>query len=565
MAAKRYGSIASMRYCCFLFCWSMLLLTIVCVFNGPQNHNLPTYDYTTDAQGAAAPYSTTGKSAADSGSGRGKSPSGYEVVPDPNHSATGWDERFMEMVRSVEKQVPSLPFDFWQRQHLKGDIYREGQCANLPSLLELQYSNEYWQTQRTSNGTFELFGAYLDNRKTIPGGDQFVRLLGMVDRVNISTQMHCQLWYDDIEASYVVPVHSYNYVWNKDFGGVSDTEYQPYLISCRLPTEMRNTVPAAVSLVENKCDRATNALRVIYNKPVSPQNRRKFVVCVKALDFLHEDQSVRLVEWIELISLLGADKIVFYELEVHPNIRRVLDHYQQEGRVDVVRDKLPGGKPTLPELQHIYIRDRKTQKRQHEVIGYNDCLYKYMYHYEYVVLLDIDEVIMPTNNIFDWPQLAGVLLEKGEAKANSSNTLSSFEFRNSYFLDEFYSSGQRKPRAAVSNTDVPEFLHMLRHTSRSKEYSAQGSYVKCFYRTNHVLTLHNHFAIECVEGPCYTSYVDVNEGQLQHYRRDCKSTGKENCAIADEFVEDQTINRFKTKLINRSLSTLLRLQLIRAA
>jgi len=42
---------------------------------------------------------------------------------------------------------------------------------------------------------------------------------------------------------------------------------------------------------------------------------------------------VRLVEWIELLNLLGADKIFMYQLQVHPNITKVLDHYQREGKV----------------------------------------------------------------------------------------------------------------------------------------------------------------------------------------------------------------------------------------
>lgn len=565
MGAKRYGSIATMRYCCFLFCWSVLLLTIVCLFNGPET-NFPPYEYSTDTQNPTTFYSTTGKSAEKTNTWSGLTKAlGFEIVQDAIESSKDSGERFMRMVRSVEKEVPSLPLDFWQRQELRVNNYKNDQCARLPSLLDLEYSNEYWQTQRTSNGTFVLFGAYLDNRKTIPDGDQFVRILGMVDRLTVSQQMHCQLWYDDMDASFVVPVDSYNYVWNKDFGGTLNGEYQPYLVSCRLPKEMRNTVPAAVSLVENKCDRATNSLRVIYNKPMSPDNRRKFAVCVKGLDFLYEDQSVRLVEWIELISLLGAEKIFFYELQVHPNIRKMLEHYEREGRVEVIQTKLPGGKPNIPGLQHIYLQHRPNQKRQHEVIAYNDCLYKNMYQYEFLVLLDIDEVIMPTNDIFDWHQLADVLLEKAKAEERPGEVVSSFEFQNTYFLDDFYSKEKQKPGppAAVSNTDVPGFLHMLRHTSRAAGFSKRGFHAKCFYRSDYVLTLHNHYAIDCVGGYCVTQYVDVGQGQLSHYRRECKSTGRQNCGIADTFVEDQTINKFKKMLVNRSLSTLLQLGLVR--
>ena len=53
--------------------------------------------------------------------------------------------------------------------------------------------------------------------------------------------------------------------------------------------------------------------------------KAKFAVCVKGLDFPEEDLSVRLVEWIELLTTLGANKIFFYQLEIHPNVSKVSD------------------------------------------------------------------------------------------------------------------------------------------------------------------------------------------------------------------------------------------------
>jgi hypothetical protein len=73
-------------------------------------------------------------------------------------------------------------------------------------------------------------------------------------------------------------------------------------------------------VVEKPCHSANNNLRVLYTRP---KVKDGFAVCVKGLDFLHEDLSVRLVEWIEMLGILGANKIFFYELAVHPNITKV--------------------------------------------------------------------------------------------------------------------------------------------------------------------------------------------------------------------------------------------------
>ena len=54
---------------------------------------------------------------------------------------------------------------------------------------------------------------------------------------------------------------------------------------------------------------ATNNLLVTYNPLRDGEKKKKFAVCVKALDFLDVDLSVRLVEWMEMLNILGADKV----------------------------------------------------------------------------------------------------------------------------------------------------------------------------------------------------------------------------------------------------------------
>lgn len=61
-------------------------------------------------------------------------------------------------------------------------------------------------------------------------------------------------------------------------------------------------------------------------------------VCVKGMDFVDEDElSVRgLAEWIELNRQMGANSITIYNYYVPKRIRRLLNHYQSSGFVNVV-------------------------------------------------------------------------------------------------------------------------------------------------------------------------------------------------------------------------------------
>ena len=217
-------------------------------------------------------------------------------------------------------------------------------------------------------------------------------------------------------------------------------------------------VPASVSLVEKPCDMAVTNLRVIYNKPENG-TKKDFAVCVKGLDFLNEDLSVRLVEWIETLHHLGADKIFMYELEVHPNITKILRHYQEKGIVEVTPITLPGSQPNIPGLMHMYLKSKLTNKRQNELIPYNDCLYKNLYRYKFITLLDTDEVIMPKGINLYWKDLMDNVLRQAELAKKSPKA--SYNVRNVYFFDSVNS----KEKSAVSS-DIPPYMHMFQHIQR---------------------------------------------------------------------------------------------------
>jgi len=88
--------------------------------------------------------------------------------------------------------------------------------------------------------------------------------------------------------------------------------------------------------------------------------------------------------------MLGADKIFLYELEIHPKIKQVIDYYVKKGMVHMTPMSLPGHQPNIKVLQHLYLKSKINNKRQNELIPYNDCLYRNIYQYKYIALLDID-------------------------------------------------------------------------------------------------------------------------------------------------------------------------------
>ena len=66
-------------------------------------------------------------------------------------------------------------------------------------------------------------------------------------------------------------------------------------------------------------------------------------------------------------------------MKVTIRLLKVLDYYVDKGVVDVTPYSLPGYQPNLPYLQHMYLQTKRNNKRQNELIPYNDCLYRNMY------------------------------------------------------------------------------------------------------------------------------------------------------------------------------------------
>lgn len=272
---------------------------------------------------------------------------------------------------------------------------------------------------------------------------------------------------------------------------------------------------------------------------------------------------------------------------------------------------LPGDQPNLPEYQHLYLKSKLTAKRQNELIPYNDCLYRNLNSYQYLALLDIDEIIMPLKH-HNWYHLMQEVEELSLSERNYSRA--SYNVRNVYFFDDLAgplgttsSSSSRpsanngspssaslaasadadpssRPGADSSRSDaepdaenqpakqeasdslelgIPHYLHMMQHVYRSKNYTKPGQYVKCFHNTERVVSLHNHFPMNCF-GQCTTYSIPVHLAHLQHYRKDCVGPLKQSCK--NDFrvftMRDTTIWKYKQQMIRRTTRVLNHLNLL---
>ncbi|XP_073821919.1 uncharacterized protein [Musca autumnalis] len=460
-----------------------------------------------------------------------------------------------ELFRKFEQELPNVPFGY-ARRHANRTMRKSPSCATFPALQTLHFYNNYWQTYSRENLTFHLYGAYYDDRADLPQGP-VVRILALVNQLKPPfPKSFCQVWYENENFPQIPQISEYKMIWQ--WGGYR--MFFPVLMTCPLSmasgkAEGANHIPQAVSIVVHQCDTPLNVLNVVYNKPTGVATKAPFAVCVKGLDFPYIDLSNRLAEWLEMHRLLGAKKVFMYEIDVHPNVKKLLTHYEKEGFVEVKPITLVGGVVGLPHLEHWILKSTMFNKRLNELIPYNDCFYRHMYEYEYIALVDVDEIIMPLGELRTWQDIIEASMPYTESK-NCTHGFTALCFRNTYFP---YSP--EKFTIISSNDDSnapasPSYMFFLNHTYRTSNYSRPGYATKCLHRTNTSVTLHNHYSLEWLNS-CKPFGMPETVAHLQHYHDDQPSQNFQ------ALISDHSIERYRTSLIEQTTRVLRQVGLLK--
>ncbi|XP_037931758.1 uncharacterized protein LOC119666547 [Teleopsis dalmanni] len=454
-----------------------------------------------------------------------------------------------EILERIKKKFLMLPIE-WLYQNTeqnRTNITNTKICAQSPTLLDIEYHNTYWQGYTNKNLTFKVFGAYWDSREAVVEGP-LVRVLVMVNQIDRPFyKSYCQLWYDDTDEPEIVEVKTYDSIWVGAWGNKPRHLY-PYLMNCQAPkffisdTNIIERIPKRVSLVAEKCDMATNNVRIIYEEPLAYSEgkavKSSFAVCVKSTFYSYVDMSARLVEWLELLRLLGVEKVFMYKLQLHANVEKVLNHYESTGFVQLSPFTYARGEPPFASFQNVTIIKDILNKRTNELIAYNDCLYRNMYKYNYLALIDVDEIIMPLGKLINWHELLEVAKSIKDPKCTN---FASYCFRNVYF--------PRFEGKPPYSEEVPPYFYMLQHVIRVSNYTKEGHAVKCFHNTDFVVSLHNHYSRKYLQS-CFQLAIDKKYAHIQHYREpDLKAT-------LNDTVIDDSIWRYKDTLMSRSMKVL---------
>ena len=254
-------------------------------------------------------------------------------------------------------------------------------------------------------------------------------------------------------------------------------------------------------------------------------------VCVKPMHF-HYNKTLELIEFIELNQIFGVTKFTLYKDTVSEQVSCVLKHYEEQGIVEV-----------LP--WDLKIESQTEIRTEGLFAALNDCLYRNMNSFKYLMLIDFDEFIVPHTNLTIPDMLTHVDSQKIIVTGNvgrygvklppQPKVTSAYSFQNAFFYLQF-----------PDDTEAEYGLRVLRKTRRKSKFNPQKQRSKYICVPRNVKEAGNHFIWEFFRGSNLN--VPTKFGYLHHYRV-CEFGG-DDCIHTDNHV-DRTMFYFRDKLVKQ--------------
>lgn len=253
-----------------------------------------------------------------------------------------------------------------------------------------------------------------------------------------------------------------------------------------------SSAPMYVTLIKGTiCQETVHISLLVQDIPVvSP--KYDFLVCIHGPLYRRLAHYHLLVEHVEASRIFGAEKVVMYEMDTDPVLRKYLDYYVETKYLHLYKWR--------PPLDYSHKgRKLRQAKTGAQVAMLNDCIYRYMYITKYMVMVNLDEFIVPRMHDH-WHAMMNASACRDTPDANARNV---FYPRKNKHLPEKY---QKVP-----------FLDMVTVTNTIRDNETMGCMqrAKSIVRPDMVLVGGVHTVSEAV----VKKYCCLEEtlGIIQHY------------------------------------------------
>ncbi|RUS81279.1 hypothetical protein EGW08_010953 [Elysia chlorotica] len=349
------------------------------------------------------------------------------------------------------------------------------------------------QGNTNSNGSFTplgrevyVYSAYLDDRKRNDSG-VFVRVIALLSQKAATDSMYSHSEIDGVQSPEQCVAYEMCENHSKFYGPSNSGQQQP--------------VERGLS------------------------NRLSFAVCVSPL--FGDISPSKVIEFIELSRILGAEHFYMYNFSIPASVSLVLEHYRNLGLITVLPFDFPSGVRNSAVWYH------------GQLLANNDCLYRSMPRHDLVAFNDLDEFIVPrAHSARTWREAFSELL---------THNTSGFSFQSAFFDSgvRFRLTGGEHGGSRSSPFQEDDLITM-RKTSKTKLLSKVRTKVMlCPWR---VFEVGIHHISKQNREEWLSQRVDPSLALIHHYRPCIANLGMR----CDSWRSDTTIpDRYGDQLVPR--------------
>ncbi|KAG7225891.1 hypothetical protein INR49_014319 [Caranx melampygus] len=274
----------------------------------------------------------------------------------------------MEVPRS-HSCLPTILYTVWKPQAFMSIPPPRGPPKTCPYQV-----SEVTITPLNNTKHFQV-SAYMDQR--VNGFD--IRIIGLFRRDSIQP-LHCLFCCAGYTSRTTTPATVSQHSDNFGFPFATTD------VMCRIPQTTqpeRTTESNQIWLpIRNKKNNKEDEEKLRYN----------FTVCISNL-FGNYNNVFQYAQTLEMYRLLGVDRVVIYNTSCGPDLDRLLQSYSQEGFVEMV--PWPIDEHMNPSTGWLFSKYGGDVHYFGQLATLNECIYRSMDRSRYVLLNDIDEIIMP--------------------------------------------------------------------------------------------------------------------------------------------------------------------------
>ncbi|XP_052759566.1 uncharacterized protein LOC113513387 [Galleria mellonella] len=367
-----------------------------------------------------------------------------------------------------------------------------------------------WQPVAGTRFRFYVYSAFVE-RRTVAA----VRIIAAT-KTRGADAVICRMWLPDNRTlTLKARVKAIRENWNM--------KYSATYVLCLLRdsgVKPQETVGASISVISsNWPGRApTNLLTVLDTEPKSGIEENLHI-CVKPFHYSYSREDW-LLEWFELNKLLGASHFYMYNESLSAPVGCLIDHYKKQGLVTLLPWKLP-------------IISKVEIRTEGQFAAFNDCLYRSMSTAGWLLVIDVDELVVPRRE-----RTLPALLTALRASYNPpSKSPAAFLFRNAFFYLRWEDDAEAvAPLVTARKTRRWATPHALKNRS------------KYALRPRDTVELGNHFVWEHAPGAS-SAGVPTDRALLHHYRAACEYGGM-NCLTVPSTV-DRMAHRWTEELLKK--------------